>query len=1021
MKFERLPITYEVEKGARIINPFHKIAGKYKDPYNEFTAICLENLTWAAYHLLMWRGKPLELAPFQSVILDVLWNKTFPLLLATRGGAKCIGKDSICQTSEGFKEIYDICEPNVDGATNRSVSMFGENGFNNTSFVWTNPPEKIYKITTSDGYEIRAVGRHRVRIIDDGEIKWKEMRDFTGEEGVVIDRSDSYNFNGPFNISDNEAYLIGAIIGDGGFTSHGKVGFTNEDKDILNEFYTNHKEIKYCTRFSSLPSDRLAYSILFGSKKNKDKFLDYYKIKQTTSHFKEIPKSILQSNKQALANFISGYADTDGGVLERKIEFSSASRKLICQLHVVLLSFGIISKFKHVKVKYEYKGKIKYNDAWLLGINRENSVIFRNKIGFRCKRKQDKLNAIIGNKSFNPNKDLMHNCKRLILELRDVRKASGILLGQELSSMISPWGIKKYNFSYAKVKKILNKCKCVSDSKEYIALENMYNKKYYFDKIVSVEVLPNEETYDVHIPGDHTFISNGFISHNTFMLAVYAVLRAMLTPGSKIVIVASCFRQSKLVFEYIEQLYEYSPLLRACCPRKIERPVDQRRLVVGTSSILALPLGNGEKIRGVRASVILCDEFSSIPQEIFQVVVRGFAAVSANPIEAAKTVYEEELAIKEGRMKEDARSKLRGNQIVYSGTANFQFNHFYKLYLAHKYLIDNKIIGSAKEVEERLKLCEEDSYLDGNLDYRDYAIVRIPYQGLPRGFMDEKQIAQARLTMPKALFQMEYECVFPTDSDGFFRRSFINAATPKPGFAIETHGQAGYEYIMGIDPARKTDNFAISVVKLMKDGKYRNVYCESMNSKRWPQATRKVRDILKKFNIVHISMDAGGGGTTVEDLLQDPNMLEPGESPIWRYDDDEAVRYEGRHILEMVNFSSAWIAEANYDLAADIEHRRCLFPNRTANKVTEADNEDVWMEIDEQINEMCMIVVTATKTGVQHFDTPEMPASQQGTLKTYQRKDRYSAILLAAHGARLHNSIDQRRVIPSIGGWADRL
>lgn len=507
----------------------------------------------------------------------------------------------------------------------------------------------------------------------------------------------------------------------------------------------------------------------------------------------------------------------------------------------------------------------------------------------------------------------------------------------------------------------------------------------------------------------------------TFMLAVYAALRAMLTPGSKIVIVAASFRQSKLVFEYVEQLYNYSPLFRACCPRGPEKPSDSRKLTVGFSTIQALPLGNGEKIRGIRATHILCDEFASIPPEIFQVVVRGFAAVAANPIEAAQKTYEEDKAIREGIMKAKDRSVVQGNQIVYCGTANFQFNHFYKLYIAHKYLIERKIIGTARGVEKDLELNEDESYFQGDLDYRDYAIIQIPYQGLPRSFMDEKQIAQARLTMPKALYQMEYECIFPTDSDGFFRRSTINAATPKPGFAIEIRGTPGFEYVMGVDPARKTDNFSISVVKLMKDGTYRNVYCESMNGKRWPEATRKVRNILNRFNIVHMAIDAGGGGTTVEDLLQDPSFAEPGEPLIWRFDDDEAIRYEGRHILEMVNFTPSWIGEANYDLAADIEHHRMLFPNRTSTALLDSDHEDVWNEIDEQINEMCMIVVTATKTGVQHFDTPEMPGSQQGTLKTYQRKDRYSAILLAAHAARTYVTIGQRQVVPSIGGWASRM
>jgi hypothetical protein len=511
----------------------------------------------------------------------------------------------------------------------------------------------------------------------------------------------------------------------------------------------------------------------------------------------------------------------------------------------------------------------------------------------------------------------------------------------------------------------------------------------------------------------------------TFMLAVYAVLRAMLTPGSKIVIVAASFRQSKLVFEYIEQLYEFSPVLRSCCKRPPEKQTDRHRLRVGSSSIIALPLGNGEKIRGIRATHILTDEFASIPPEIFQVVVRGFAAVAADPIEAAHKTHAESKAIEQGKMSEEDRSSIKGNQIVYSGTANFQFNHFYKLYCVHRKIIEAKYVGNAENINSAFQLEDEDgTNFEGDLDYRDYAIIQVPYQGLPRSFMDEKQIAQARATMPKSLFQMEYECIFPTDSDGFFKRSMINGATPglpgynsKSPFAVETRGQPGYQYVMGIDPARKTDNFSISILKLMKGGGYRNVYCDSMNGKRFPEATRKVRDLLNRFNVVRIAMDAGGGGLTVEDLLCDEAMLAPGDAPIWCINDEEAARFEGLHILDMVNFSPTWLNEANYSLAADIEHRRLLFPYRTSSGVSTEAHEKVWDEIDQQINEMCMIVVTATKTGVQHFDIPEIPGSQQATLKHTQRKDRYSAILLAAYAARTYITEGARQQFPEMGGW----
>lgn len=515
----------------------------------------------------------------------------------------------------------------------------------------------------------------------------------------------------------------------------------------------------------------------------------------------------------------------------------------------------------------------------------------------------------------------------------------------------------------------------------------------------------------------------------SFMLAVYACLRAMLTPGAKIIIVAASFRQSKIVFDYIEQLFNSSPIMQACSPTgKIEKPSDSRVLRIGDSVIKALPLGNGEKIRGERATHIITDEFASIPPEIFQVVVRGFAAVSSDPIAAARQRHEEERAIKEGRMRASDRKANYSNQIIYSGTANFQFNHFYKLYKVHKDIIEGKFQGKAAEIAKRHQSEDDENAIafDGEVDYRDYAIIQVPYFGLPKSFMDEKQIAQAQATMPKALFEMEYCCIFPTDSDGFFKRSMINFATPGIGpgkqFSIETKGQTGVQYAMGVDPARKTDNFAISIVKILDHDKFENVYCYSMNNKSWPHCIKKIRELLRSFNIVRIAVDSGGGGTTVEDLLQDDKHCEQaGDQLIWRFNDEEHKRFHGVHILDMVNFSPSWIAEANYGLAADIEHRRLLFPYRGINSADDTfEAEEVWQEIEDQKDEMCKIVITATKTGVQHFDVPELPTSQQGTLTSNQRKDRYSSLLLATYAARSY-IVDNtfKNQMPAFGFWVD--
>jgi len=77
----------------------------------------------------------------------------------------------------------------------------------------------------------------------------------------------------------------------------------------------------------------------------------------------------------------------------------------------------------------------------------------------------------------------------------------------------------------------------------------------------------------------------------TFILALYAFLRAIFTPNSKIVVVGAAFRQSRLIFEYIENFYRNSPVLQSICEDKPRRDIDRCFFNVNKSLITAIPIG----------------------------------------------------------------------------------------------------------------------------------------------------------------------------------------------------------------------------------------------------------------------------------------------------------------------------------------------------------------------------------------------------------------------------------------------
>ena len=103
---------------------------------------------------------------------------------------------------------------------------------------------------------------------------------------------------------------------------------------------------------------------------------------------------------------------------------------------------------------------------------------------------------------------------------------------------------------------------------EYKFLRDIQGKHYFYDRVESIEDDGMQTLYDVYFnEEDHSYLSNGFISHNSFTMALYCGLRALLIPGRKIVVAGAAFRQSKVIFEYLSTIHNNAPVSQSRSPR----------------------------------------------------------------------------------------------------------------------------------------------------------------------------------------------------------------------------------------------------------------------------------------------------------------------------------------------------------------------------------------------------------------------------------------------------------------------
>ena len=555
--------------------------------------------------------------------------------------------------------------------------------------------------------------------------------------------------------------------------------------------------------------------------------------------------------------------------------------------------------------------------------------------------------------------------------------------------------------------------------------------------------------------------SRGF--GKSFSLALYSMLKCILVPGTKIVIVGAAFRQSKVIFEYMENMWRTGPIIRSIFSSNDDGPrrdVDRCTIRLGDSWAIAVPMGDGSKIRGLRAHTIIADEFASISPDIYETVVAGFAAVSASPIQNVKEEARKK-AMREAGLWNDELEAVqipKGNQAIISGTADYSFKHFAEYWRRYKAIINSQ--GKPHKLREIFGNDPPE-----NFNWKDYSIIRIPYELIPKGFMDDKQVARAKATIHTGIYNMEYAACFTADSDGFFKRSLIESCVCKEDkpivvgekpvlFDVTTKGNPQYKYVYGIDPASEKDNFSIVVLELHGDHT-RIVYCWTTNRTNFKDrqktglvgehdfygfCARKIRDLMKVFPCERIGMDAQGGGVAVEEALHDPSRMLDGENLIWPIIDydkpKETDDQQGLHILELVQFAKAdWTAQANHGLRKDFEDKVLLFPRfddlslglsiaKEGGDILDTEIKKVYdneveciLEIEDLKDELTTIVMTQTSTGVggrDKWDTPDikLPNGKKGKL----RKDRYSALVIANMIARQMNRELARPDYNLIGG-----
>jgi hypothetical protein len=514
----------------------------------------------------------------------------------------------------------------------------------------------------------------------------------------------------------------------------------------------------------------------------------------------------------------------------------------------------------------------------------------------------------------------------------------------------------------------------------------------------------------------------------SFSTGIFALLDAMMNQGVHIGIISKSFRQSKMIFRKIEDISQdaKAELFRQCIG-KVSKSNDEWSMQIGKSRITALPLGDGEKLRGFRFQRIIIDELLLMPEKVLNEVIMPFLAVVENPTERQKIKDAEDAMIEAGKMTEEERTEWPSNKMIGLSSASYKFEYLYKMYQAYENMVFNP---GAKNEGRR-------------------CIMQFSYDCAPKALYDENLISQARGTMSQSQIDREFNAQFTDDSAGYFKISKMAECTIEDGEspAVEVAGEEGSEYILAFDPSwsesEASDDFAIQLIKLIPEEKKGViVHSYALPGTNLKKHMTYFKYLMDHFNVIMIVGDYNGGVQFInscnESDLFKRDKLEIGvfdaglDNPHDYIKDLKEARrsynVSNKTICYLRKPTSVWIRNGNEMLQTAFDRKKLYFAAtamddnysiQKAKKIPikelkfskyedEKNNGAKMIEFIEHQKDMidltkaecALIQVTSSAGGTQSFDLPSNLKRQKGVDRP--RKDSYSALVLGNWGMNIY-------------------
>ena len=463
--------------------------------------------------------KLVDLNEHQTKAVRHVWGACY--VGACPGSGKCVTGDSIIVADDGFVEIQNPSVEWVRAFDKESLNRSQYRPMRISAFV-DSGIQPTLKIQTEAGFSLEGTHHHPIGVLNDNcEIEWRELGSLKRGDIALIHMEKTHN--NPVKRHPgfwNNWYAMGLMLGDGYLARKNEFSITTADDEIYESFRKTC--IDYWDYNPSVYADKRRdnlRSLVVCSKAIKHDLSATFGDFAHLACEKILTPEMLAADRGEMTSLLRGLFDADGYVSGGNVEICLCSKKLISQLQVVLLRFGVfaVQRIKRVQEK----------DYYRLCISGASVRAFEKNVGFGLSRKTAQL-ASICDRTHNANRIIPHAevlVRSIYSDLKMLRPSN---YDGKLSRLISENGEYVRLVRYTSVSKavrrgvtesaarnIVSGCRRAGLESQAVQQLRFLIDNFEFDQISTVDDGGLQQVYDYQIDGSHNFIANGFVSHNT--------------------------------------------------------------------------------------------------------------------------------------------------------------------------------------------------------------------------------------------------------------------------------------------------------------------------------------------------------------------------------------------------------------------------------------------------------------------------------------------------------------------------